>query len=83
MGDAKLIATLGAAALEHIAPVSGAHALAKTVCLHFMPDIRLIRSFHGQFPLKILPLRFVQSQREADYSTLPLCLAILFGGKFA
>jgi len=41
----QAIAAAQAAALEHIAPVSGRHALAKAMYTHAPADFRLIRSF--------------------------------------
>src|SRR5436309_619065 len=46
MVDAKLVAPFGTAALQDIAAIRAAHALAEAMRLHLMPNIRLIRSFH-------------------------------------
>ena len=43
--DRQAIATTQAAALEHIAPVSGRHALAKSMYAHTAANLGLIRSF--------------------------------------
>ena len=53
MGHAQLIAALGAAALEDVATIVGAHPLTEAVCLHLVPYIRLIRSLHLVSPQKL------------------------------
>ena len=53
MGHAQLVAALGAATLEDVATIIGAHPLAEAVCLHFVPYIRLIRSLHLISPQKL------------------------------
>ena len=55
--DGKLIAPLSASSLKHVAAVRRGHSLTEAVRFHFMPDIRLICSFHRFGPCTLNKVR--------------------------
>jgi hypothetical protein len=61
MRHAQLMAALSAAALQDIASVIRRHSFTESVSLHFVPYIRLIRSFHSS--------SLNQANNSVDYST--------------
>ena len=51
MGDAQAVAAFGPAALKDIAAIWRRHPVTEAVCLHFVPDFRLVSAFHRAYPL--------------------------------
>ena len=70
MGNGKFVASLGSTALQHIPAIIAAHALTETMGLHFVPNIRLIRSFHNLIPSD-------NYTKSVNYSTFKTEMAII------